>query len=211
MKVIVPDVSSVGGRRFAIVSENPLIPVLVPTGLNGLLAKTQLLAPAPLTEETTPAMRRWDDRKGLAKLVLQISHRCNLTCPYCISDAGRWGTGQSGLMSPDVARRAIRFFAEQFKAINVIYLFGGEPVLNPNVIRTVCDETEKLVSEKVLERMPDIGFTTNGTILNKPLVELLRDKPYLKVSVSVDGPPDIHDRFRRDVKGRPTYDIIVEN
>ena len=59
--------------------------------------------------------------------------------------------------------------------------------------------------------MPAIGFTTNGTIIHDELIALLRSKPYLKVSVSVDGPSPIHDRFRVDPMGRPTYRRVIDN
>jgi len=155
--------------------------------------------------------RRWDTHDGLAKLVLQVAHRCNLTCPYCISDAGKWGGSDQSMMSADVAAQAVRFFAEQFHSIGTIYLFGGEPTLNLGAIEAACREVQALLDEGVLAEVPDIGFTSNGTVVNDRLIGLLRDNPNLKMSVSLDGPTQIHDVYRLDIGGKPTYHKIVKN
>ena len=114
-------------------------------------------------------------------------------------------------MQPWVATEALRFFAEAYQEIGTVYLFGGEPTLNLPCVDAVCEEAERLVAKGVLRGMPTIGFTTNGTIVNDRLIRLVRRRPYLKVSVSIDGPPEVHDHFRKDTKGRGTYKRIVEN
>jgi uncharacterized protein len=206
------------GRRLRILSHNPLVPVLVPDDLADSYQAPQLAeriaSAGPLTVATTNEQRRWDAQEGLAKLILQVAHHCNLTCSYCISDTGKWGVrspGSSSMMSPDTAARAVRFFAEQYRSIGTVYLFGGEPTLNLPAIESACQETQRLVDEGVLEYLPDIGFTSNGTIVNDRLIALLGAYPNLKMSVSVDGPADVHDVYRLDTAGRPTYRTIVDN
>ena len=203
--------------RLRILSHNPLVPVLVPMnlmdryGTEAQEGSHTVSSVGPLTRQSLADERRWDTEHGLAKLVLQIAHICNLTCSYCISDSGRWGSAPSGLMSAATAKRALRFFAEQYGSIGTIYLFGGEPTLNLPCIEAVCAEAEALVDDGVLSSMPDIGFTSNGTIVNDRLLKLLREKPYLKMSVSMDGPAHIHDVYRLDAGGHPTYNRILRN
>ena len=208
-------------KKLVILSHNPLISVMVPIGLVesrtvslGALADAEgVVSVGALTGKTAPHERRWDDAKGIIKLVMQISHTCNLTCAYCITDAGKWGEGRtsSPFMSTRTAAEAVRFFAKRYGSIGTIYLFGGEPTLNLSGIRAVCDETEELFRGGVLAAMPDIGFTSNGVRVDEALIRLLLEKPYLKMSVSIDGPAPIHDHFRIDAAGRPTYRRITHN
>jgi uncharacterized protein len=201
-------------RQLRILSHNPLVPVLVPDELIDRFRVEEpagIVSAGPLTTPTTSSERRWDSHDGLAKLVLQVAHRCNLTCAYCISDAGKWGGSEQSMMSADVAAQAVRFFAQEYHSIGTVYLFGGEPTLNLGTIEAACREVKALLDEGVLAEMPDIGFTSNGTVVNDRLIRLLNENPNLKMSVSVDGPAEIHDVYRLDVGGKPTYHKIVKN
>jgi len=210
-----PNISIPGANqrkeRLVILSHNPLVAAMIPAdiGLDGVGNAANLAV--PLTLKSMAAERTWDKESGIAKLVIQIAHKCNLTCAYCISDAGRWGTSGTSLMSPDIAANAVDFFARNYGSIDTIYLFGGEPTLNLAAIEAVCVQAERRFADGTLRAMPSIGMTTNGTIVNSRFINLLKDRPYLKLSVSMDGPPIVHDHYRLDERGRPTYERIVRN
>jgi uncharacterized protein len=71
----------------------------------------------------------------ISKLVIQISHTCNLQCPYCCSDKGLYGKNSAQLMSSQIISDSLELFARLFDGIKSIYLFGGEPTLNLKGIR----------------------------------------------------------------------------
>ena len=54
------------------------------------------------------------------------------------------------------------------------------------------------------------GITSNGTLFNNNLVKYLNENNFL-ITVSLDGPKKIHDRYRRLSSGKGTYDIIINN
>lgn len=202
--------------RLVILSHNPLVPALVPDDVLDRVRPParNIENPGPLTVGTSQSDRAWHTTQGLGKLVMQIAHVCNLACPYCISDAGRWGKSNHAsapYMSATAAAEVVHFFASRYGSIDTIYLFGGEPTLNLSAIRAVCDTCERLVAEGALSAMPDIGLTTNGINFSSEFAKLLSQKEYLKVSVSLDGPAHVHDQSRIDVRGRGTYDRIVKN
>jgi uncharacterized protein len=68
--------------------------------------------------------------------------------------------------------------------------------------------------ETLLRRFDEVGantecdiryaITTNGALLDNEWVDLI-SRYEISVTVSIDGPPDIHDRRRVDVKGSPTW------
>jgi len=211
---LVKDVRKVE-KRMVVLSHNPFVPVLVPAELVERQPNIEIEnfdgIGAPLTQPSTTQDRRWDRDTGLAKLILQVSHLCNLTCSYCIADAGRWGKSDTSFMSPSIAAQSIRYFGEKYGSIGSVYLFGGEPTLNIEAIEAACDEVERLVEQGILQEMPDVGFTSNGTVLNDKLIRLLTERSYVKMSVSLDGPAALHNYYRLDAAGRPTYDKIIHN
>lgn len=52
------------------------------------------------------------------------------------------------------------------------------------------------------------AFQTNGMLLDDEWGAFLHDNGFL-VGISVDGPKKIHDRYRRDRAGRPTFDAVM--
>jgi uncharacterized protein len=148
--------------------------------------------------------------RQLDKLVLQVAHVCNLACPYCSSDRGRWGSKATALMSARTATSAIRGFARQFDGVGVIYFFGGEPTLNLDAIEASLDCIEDLLGSGELPARPNIGMTSNGYQVSQRLIDMLRERP-LGISVSIDGPPEINDALRPTVDGGSSTNCVMEN
>ncbi len=143
----------------------------------------------------------------LSTLVLEVAQSCNLRCTYCYADGGTYG-GPVRLLSPETARRAARFLVatsgDQEEV--TLVLFGGEPLLNLPAIRAAVEEAEA----RAVDRGKQVRFslTTNGTLLSRENVAFLRAHR-VSVSVSLDGPPDIHDANRPGPDGRGSYHRAV--
>lgn len=56
----------------------------------------------------------------------------------------------------------------------------------------------------------DLGMQTNGTIISAAWIDILR-KHRVSVGISMDGTKALHDRHRRTVTGKGSYDTIVGN
>ena len=54
----------------------------------------------------------------------------------------------------------------------------------------------------------DNTIQTNGTLLTQEWASFFRDNDFL-VGISVDGPQDIHDKYRKDKGGAPTFDKVM--
>jgi len=52
------------------------------------------------------------------------------------------------------------------------------------------------------------SIQTNGLLLDDAWGCFLKEQGFL-VGISIDGPPDLHDRFRVDKSGRPTFDRVA--
>ncbi len=153
--------------------------VLVPS------ARARRPVPAPIDPAPIP----------LGTLVLEAAQACNLRCTYCYAGGGSYG-GAARLMSPELARRAARFLVEASgdRASVTLVLFGGEPLLNLPAIEAAVLEAEAAAQARGKKLV--VSLTTNGTRFTPAALAFLRAHP-VSLSVSIDGPPDLHDANRR--------------
>jgi len=132
------------------------------------------------------------------QLVLTVTRRCNLRCSYC-------PTAKDGFPSLDApsALRALQLFTERYGGGDV-KLFGGEPLLLPDVVRAVLDAARE---SRGIRR---VYLSTNGLGLDRAFLEQLRQNQKLVLTLSMDGRPADHRRLRRALPGvADAYDHVV--
>ncbi|WP_326522664.1 radical SAM/SPASM domain-containing protein [Clostridium butanoliproducens] len=142
------------------------------------------------------------NRKDIIKNVrLNISNVCNLKCSYCYANKGNHGK-QANLMKPDLALKICQYIEDNYIEVEEISFFGGEPLLNIDVIEIIC----KYFSCK------DIKFSmvTNLTLLDEKVINLI-NKYNIMITGSLDGPKDINYANRLTLDGEGTFDIISDN
>ena len=162
-----------------------------------------------------PSMRQ----QHVATLDLNVSSACNLRCRYCyISFAGdlqQWPAQalygcNPPLMSRDTARRAVDFLlaaSGPSPQVQIIF-FGGEPLLNLPLIRTVLEYATERAD--ALGKAVRFSVSTNGLLLSQEFLALAQDYA-MDLQVSLDGPPEVHDRYRPLPGDRPSYHQVLEN
>ncbi len=129
-------------------------------------------------------------------LTINTTQLCNLKCTYCA--AGGDGTYGSPSLKLDLKKglpqlewlMARCLPGERFQ----INFLGGEPLLYPDVIREVAEYATQMANKHELALR--LAVITNGTRLSDPDVLDLLVKYRVAVSVSVDGPPHIQNKFR---------------
>jgi uncharacterized protein len=159
--------------------------------------------------KTSRTKGRLDQHPVLDRLTLNVSTTCDLACKYCYADSGTYYTSGM-LMDRNTALSAVNYVARNFSSMERLNFFGGEPTLNEPIIELVCEYTAYLHSRGVLSSLPRFGLTTNAYAISSQMLKALRTYDF-RVTVSLDGPKEIHDRLRvrRDNSG--TYDAVVEN
>lgn len=145
----------------------------------------------------------------LYKLVLNVTNVCNLGCKYCYAGGGNYSSSEC-MMSVEAAQKAIDLFYSRYKNIKVIQFFGGEPLLNEPVIRFSCEYITKLYREQAIESLPEFGLVTNGTVYSEEIADTIR-KFNISVTISVDGPLNVHDQMRIYKSGSGTHEQICNN
>lgn len=144
---------------------------------------------------------------GHEQLILNITERCNLRCRYCTYSGlyahhRRHGTKD---MPPEVAHKAIDHFLANLGEEPCLSFYGGEPLLRLDLIQDLV-----AYAEARTPRPLSYAITTNGILLDEPARAYLRAKGF-GVLVSLDGPPEIHDRYRVDGGGRGSFARVVAN
>lgn len=81
----------------------------------------------------------------LKTLILHVAESCNLECRYCYHAEKGNRKGAERQMSRDVAFRAVDFLFERSGGLEdlVLVFFGGEPLLNFEIIRGVAGYARK--------------------------------------------------------------------
>ena len=133
---------------------------------------------------------------------------CNLDCNYCyyLDKAEIYG-GREPRMSPEMLETVIRKYIEANDVPEVQFNWhGGEPtLLGLDFYRRAVELEKKYAGDKQVFNT----IQTNGTLIDADWARFLRENDFL-VGVSIDGPRDIHDRYRKDKGARPTFDKVIE-
>ena len=141
-------------------------------------------------------------------LCLHIAHDCNLSCRYCFAEEGKYHGQATELMSYEVGKQALDFLvANSGTRRNLeVDFFGGEPLLNFDVVKRLVDYGRSL--EKAKKKHFRFTLTTNGVLLNDEIMEFA-NREMDNVVLSVDGRKEVNDRMRPFPKGAGSYDLIV--
>ncbi len=141
-------------------------------------------------------------------LCLHMAHDCDLRCRYCFAGTGAFH-GERSLMSEEVAKKAIDFVIKnsQNRSNIEIDFFGGEPMLNFDVVKKTVDYAE--AEGKKHGKNFRFTITTNGNLINDTHMEYI-NKHMSNIVLSCDGRKEINDKNRKTLDGKGTYDIIID-
>jgi serine-type anaerobic sulfatase-maturating enzyme len=134
--------------------------------------------------------------------------RCNLDCAYCFFlKKDRLYPGGTFRMSDEVLEAYIRQTIEGHRTQEVTIAWqGGEPTLMG------LDFFRKAVALEKRYARPGMNientFQTNGVLLDDEWCDFLRNEGFL-VGLSLDGPQELHDAYRRDRRGDSVFDKVV--
>ncbi len=132
---------------------------------------------------------------------------CNLDCHYCYYlDKSEIYGGVEPRMTYDMLEKCIREYIGANDVPEVTFNWhGGEPlVLGLDFYRKAVEYQQKWCGDKIIHNT----IQTNGTLLNEDFASFFSDNDFL-VGISIDGPEDIHNKYRKDKGGAPTFDKVI--
>jgi uncharacterized protein len=133
---------------------------------------------------------------------------CNLGCTYCfyLSKESLSGGPGAGRMSDEVLERFIQQYIQGVTGDEIVFSWqGGEPTLRGlDFFRKVVELEKKYA--KPNQRIEN-DLQTNGTLLDDEWCRFLKEQRFL-VGLSIDGPRELHDRYRISKNQEPTFDQV---
>jgi len=144
--------------------------------------------------------------KDKMTVFLLVTEACNQACIYCLNGSDTYQKSAPSVMSPDVAVASIRACLDKLKAGGTLQVtfFGGEPLLQWALIKEVIRRCESEVRKDYGDRKIAYHITSNLTLNPPDLIEVLK-KHNMTVLSDIDGPPEVHDRCRPYLGGRPSH------
>jgi uncharacterized protein len=127
---------------------------------------------------------------GMLSITILPSLACNFRCPYC------YQCETTETMSEDVVADLISF-VNSFTDIHELDVcwFGGEPLLQLKIIEKITCMLRDFCRENGVEY--NASMVSNGYLLSKKYVALLKDLQVRNVQITIDGPKEIHNKRRR--------------
>ena len=133
---------------------------------------------------------------------------CNLDCTYCFFLSKEMlYPGSRFRMADEQLEAYIRQLIEAHRVPHVTIAWqGGEPTMMG------VDFFRRSIAYVEQYRRPgmtvEYTIQTNGTLIDDEMAAFFKAHDYL-VGISIDGPPEMHDAYRVDRGGAPTFDRVL--
>jgi uncharacterized protein len=141
-------------------------------------------------------------------LAKPIGPICNLDCKYCfyLEKESLYPQVEKWAMREEVLESYIRQYIEAHDTPVVNFAWqGGEPtLLGVDFFRRVVELEQRYANGKQIAN----AFQTNGVLLNDAWAEFFLEHQFL-IGISIDGPRELHDAYRVDKGGQPTFDRVM--
>jgi uncharacterized protein len=171
---------------------------------------TSTWQPAVIDPALLPSARQFS-RTPFHVMVKPIGPICNLDCEYCYylhkedlyPQTSNWRMTDETLES--YLRQYLQAQPASAREITVAWQ-GGEPtLLGLDFFKRVVELEQKYArpGQRIIN-----ALQTNGVLLNEEWVTFFKAHNFL-IGISIDGPAELHDRYRYDKKGRPTFKAVL--
>lgn len=145
--------------------------------------------------------------KGFHVMAKPIGPACNLNCHYCFysEKTALFEDNNNYRMSDEVLKSFIRKHIEAQDLPEIPFAWqGGEPTLmGIDFFRKVVELQKQYANGKRISN----SFQTNGMLINEQWCRFFVKNKFL-IGLSMDGPKTVHDRYRVDHSGKPTFTAV---
>lgn len=145
--------------------------------------------------------------QGIHVVAKPIGPVCNLNCEYCfyLEKQALFAQNEKYRMPDDVLRAFIsNYISSQPTPVVEFVWQGGEPtLLGIDFFKSVIELQKPFSGAKTITN----SLQTNGTLLTDEWCAFLKKHNFM-VGISLDGPKEIHNRYRKDKKGNGTFDWV---
>ncbi len=142
-------------------------------------------------------------------LMKPSSGMCNMSCDYCFycDEAKKREQESYGFMTEETLKNVIRRTLLRADGFASYAYQGGEPTLRGLGFFEKAVAYQKQYNKRGIPVMN--ALQTNGYAIDEKWCEFFRDNHFL-IGISVDGTEEIHDAYRHDKAGGPTYSRVLQ-
>jgi len=145
-------------------------------------------------------------------LILNVTDNCNMRCKYCtFGDNYPYAKSYADtMMSFSIMKMGMDYFFQHAKNSQKVYIsfYGGEPLLNFDLVKRGTEYALEL--SKKHKKKVQFRITTNFTLVTSEILRFLIQNNFY-ITVSLNGPKEVHDRERVFKNGQGTFDTIMRN
>lgn len=139
-----------------------------------------------------------------AHLALSLTSGCNLRCSYCYARAGE----VFQTMPWAIAEKAVRIAVEEssklgLKSLKLLFHGGGEALVEFDLVKK-----STVLAEELWKGKKNFSMVTNATLITQEIAEWFKEHDF-RISISLDGPKDVHDAQRPKANGSGSFDDCV--
>ncbi len=137
-----------------------------------------------------------------------VGAMCNLACDYCyyLEKLKLYKESAIHIMSEALLERFIKEYINSQTMPQVLFTWhGGETLMRPISFYRRAVGLQRQYAEG---RIIDNCIQTNGILLNDEWCQFFKENNWL-VGLSIDGPQEFHDLYRRDRSGKPSFSKVM--
>ena len=165
------------------------------------MEKSKLIRFSDAVKETLPT--------AFHVMAKPIGPLCNLDCTYCyyLEKKNLYRDKKNFKMSEEVLEAYIRQMIDGQDVEEILFVWqGGEPTMMGIDFFEKAIEIQKFYAGK---KKISNSFQTNGTLLNAEWCRFFKKNNFL-VGISVDGPANLHDKYRKYKNGNPSFHMVMK-
>ena len=164
-----------------------------------------------IIEDNVDELKRLEFFRNVAKydltnfaLTVAPTLDCNFRCKYCFE------THSKGIMNEEIQNSLVNFVEKRLSSAKnfSITWYGGEPLLAKNIIFNLSEKFLELCEKNNIAY--DAFIITNAALMDDNDIENFKKYKILGAQITIDGPKEIHDRRRRNVKNESTFDRLID-
>ena len=138
-----------------------------------------------------------------------VGSLCNLRCKYCyyLEKHKLYAILNNHVISDYLLEKFIKEYIESQTTPQVLFTWhGGETLMRPISFYKKALELQRIYAQG---RHIENCIQTNGTLITADWCKFLKDNGFL-VGVSIDGPQEFHDKYRRSVANQPSFYKVMK-
>jgi radical SAM protein with 4Fe4S-binding SPASM domain len=143
---------------------------------------------------TRKEIKEFFGEEPIMAATIRVTKACNLKCPHCYVNAGK-------KLKDELSLEEIKSVIDQLASLKVFSIFftGGEPFLRKDIVEILKYTDKKGIG---------IAISTNASVLNKEILEKIKDLRFDLFQISIDGPKKIHESIKGEDSWRRTINSI---